>query len=77
MVLTCFKAVTGLCVNMPKSEMILIGKVGNISRLADILCCRIRVLPCIGVLPLLYLRMPLGAHFKAMSVWNPILEKVE
>jgi hypothetical protein len=71
MVLTCFKAVTGLCVNMPKSEMILIGKVGNISRLADILCCRIRELP------LLYLRMPLGAHFKAMSVWNPILEKVE
>jgi hypothetical protein len=43
----------------------------NETPLADILCCRI------GVLPLMYLGMPLGASFKASSVWNPILEKIE
>ena len=40
-------------------------------QLADILCCRI------GVLPLTYLGLPLGASFKAFLVWNPILEKIE
>ena len=24
-----------------------------------------------------YLGLPLGAHFKDRSIWNPILEKVE
>uniref|UniRef100_A0A2N9FDH1 Reverse transcriptase domain-containing protein n=1 Tax=Fagus sylvatica TaxID=28930 RepID=A0A2N9FDH1_FAGSY len=35
------------------------------------LCCRI------GSLPMSYLGLPLGASFKASSVWNPILEKIE
>uniref|UniRef100_A0A2N9HPD9 Reverse transcriptase zinc-binding domain-containing protein n=1 Tax=Fagus sylvatica TaxID=28930 RepID=A0A2N9HPD9_FAGSY len=39
--------------------------------LADILCCRI------GQLPLNYLGMPLGSSFKALSIWNPIIEKME
>jgi hypothetical protein len=30
-----------------------------------------------GSLPMSYLGLPLGASFKASSVWNPILEKVE
>jgi hypothetical protein len=71
MVLTCFKAVTGLQVNMAKSEMVSIGEVQNISDLADSLCCHI------GVLPLSYLGMPLGASYKAVAIWNPILEKME
>ena len=71
MVLTCFEAVTGLQVNMAKSEMVPISEVGNISRLANILCC------CIGTLPLTYLGMPLGASFKAVSVWNLIIKKIE
>ena len=43
----------------------------NVSQLADILCCRV------GVLPMMYLGMPLGASFKASSVWNPILKNIE
>ena len=48
-----------------------IGDVDNMSSLADILSCRI------GVLPMTYLGMSLGASFKAIGVWNPIIEKVE
>jgi hypothetical protein len=71
MVLTCFEAVTGLGVNMTKSELVPVGEVSNLTQLADILCCRI------GVLPLMYFGLPLRASFKASSVWNPILEKIE
>uniref|UniRef100_A0A2N9I5R6 Reverse transcriptase domain-containing protein n=1 Tax=Fagus sylvatica TaxID=28930 RepID=A0A2N9I5R6_FAGSY len=71
MVLTCFEAVTGLRVNMAKSEMVPVGEVQNISELADSLCCHI------GGLPLSYLGMPLGASYKAVAVWNPIIEKLE
>jgi hypothetical protein len=71
MVLTCFEAVTGLRVNMAKSEMVPVGEVQNIAELADSLCCHI------GGLPLSYLGMPLGASYKAVAVWNPILEKLE
>uniref|UniRef100_A0A2N9F7C8 Reverse transcriptase domain-containing protein n=1 Tax=Fagus sylvatica TaxID=28930 RepID=A0A2N9F7C8_FAGSY len=48
-----------------------IGEVQNIAELADSLCCHI------GGLPLSYLGMPLGASYKAVAVWNPILEKLE
>jgi hypothetical protein len=70
-VLTCFEAVTSLRVNMAKSEMVPVGEVQNIVELADSLCCHI------GGLPLSYFGMPLGASYKAVAVWNPILEKVE
>ena len=71
MALTCFEAVTRLRVNMAKSEIVLVGEVQNISELADSLCCHI------SGLPLSYLGMPLGASYKAVAVWNPILEKLE
>ena len=51
-VLTCFEAVTGLRVNMSKSEIMPIGEVENLYSLADILSCRV------GALPLNYLGMP-------------------
>ena len=70
-VLMCFEAVTGLRVNMSKSEMVPIGEVTNLSYLANILSC------CMGTLPMTYLGMPLGSSFKALGVWNPIVEKVE
>jgi hypothetical protein len=56
---------------MSKSEMVLVGEVENILYLTDILCCRV----C--TLPLMYLGMPLGASFKALAVWTPILEKIQ
>ena len=70
-VLSCFEAVTGLRVNLSKSEMVHVGMVDGMPSLADILCCRI------GALPMSYLGMPLGAPYNSLSVWNTILEKIE
>ena len=71
MLLLCFQAVTGLKVNVLKSEMVPIGEVPNVFVLAEILGCRV------GSLPMTYLGMPLGASHKSPTVWNPILEKFE
>jgi hypothetical protein len=71
MALTCFEAVTSLTVNMTKSEMVPIGEVNGLSALADLLYCHI------GSLPLHYLGMPLGASYKSLAIWNPIIEKIE
>ena len=61
-VLICFEAVTGLKVNMTKSEIVPIGEVDGLSALADLLYCYI------GSLPLQYLGMPLGASYKALAI---------
>jgi hypothetical protein len=71
LVLSCFEATTGLRVNLAKSEMVPIGDVGNLAILADIQCYRI------VQFPMNYLGMPLGSSFKALSIWNPIIEKME
>ena len=54
-----------------KSEIVLIGEVGNIDALATILCCGV------GSLPLKYLGMSLGTPYKTTSMRNPILERME
>ena len=69
--LFCFQAVTGLKVNVLKSEMVPIGEVPNIHVLAEILDC------WIGSLPMTYLGMSLGASHKSPTIWNPILEKIK
>ena len=71
MVLIFFEAITGLNVNVGKSEIVPIGEVGNLDASARILCCKV------GCLPMSYLGMPLGAHFRDASIWNPVLERVE
>ena len=71
LLLLCFQAVTGLKVNVQKSETVPIGEVNDVHALAKILGCRI------GTLPMSYLGMPLGASHKSPSIWNPILEKIE
>ena len=62
---------TGLKVNVLKTEMVPIGEVHNVHALADILGCRI------GTLPMTYLGMPLGASHKSPTIWNLILEEIE
>ena len=64
LVLTYFEAVTGLRVNMSKSELVPMGDVPNLSTLANIMCCRIRVLP------MTYFGTSLGASFKSKNIWN-------
>ena len=44
MVLTCFKAVTGLPMNMLKSELVPMGEVSDLSRLAALLSVRLGLL---------------------------------
>ena len=58
MVLIFFEAITGLKVNVGKSEIVYVGEVGNLNTLARTLCCKV------GTLPMRYLGMPLGAHYK-------------
>ena len=71
MVLIFFEAITGLKVNVGKSEIVFVGDVGDLNGLARILCCKV------GTLPMRYLGMPLGAHYKDSSIWNPIIKKME
>ena len=62
MVLTCFKAITSLKVNMNKSEMVPIGEVIGLDDLVALLSCHV------GSLPLQYLGMPLGASYKVLGI---------
>ena len=71
MLLICFSVVTSLKVNVSKSEMVPIGEVDNVEVLAEILGCKIRLLP------MSYLGMPLGASYKSAAIWTLILEKLE
>ena len=66
-----FKAITGLKVNIGKSEIVPVGVVRSLDTLAGVLGCNV------GRLPMIYLGMPLGAHFKDPSIWNPIIENIE
>jgi hypothetical protein len=70
-ILTCFKATSGLRVNLGKSEMVQVSEVPNLEALADILGCKTTTFP------MKYLRLPLGAHFKVQSIWDPIVEKLD
>ncbi len=70
-VFTWFEATTRLKINLSKSE---IDPVGNVLILEDfrhILGCKF------ASLPMKYLGLPLGAHFKESTIWNPIIERME
>ena len=71
MILIWFEAVSGLKINLGKSELVPIGTVHNIELLLTILGCK-QV-----TLPMKYLGLPLGAKFKDKTIWNPILETME
>ena len=71
MVLIFFEAIMSLKVNVRKSEIVPVGDVGNLNSLACTLCCKV------GTLPMRYLGVPLEAHYKDSSIWNPIIEKME
>ena len=57
-----FQAVTGLKVNVHKSEMVPIGEVDDMYALAKILGCKV------GKLPMFYLGMSLGASHNSPSI---------
>ncbi|XP_028078613.1 uncharacterized protein LOC114280444 [Camellia sinensis] len=66
-----FAAVSGLRVNLAKSELIPVGEVATIPVLAAILGCKV------ANLPITYLGLPLGASFKAKGVWDRVVDRVQ
>ena len=70
-ILARFEEVSGLRINLGKSELVPIGVVHNMDVLVGMLGC------WQSSLPLRYLGLSLGAKFKELSLWNPILEKME
>ena len=71
MILIWFEVVSGLKINLGKSELVLVAMVDNFDLLLIVLGCKQ------GTLPMKYLGLPLGAKFKDKAIWNPILEKIE
>jgi hypothetical protein len=57
-------------VNLAESVLVLVGCMDNVDGLADILDCGV------SSLPLKYLGLPLGACFKAKSIWDGVVEKI-
>ncbi|XP_057975178.1 uncharacterized protein LOC131162580 [Malania oleifera] len=66
-ILLGFKAVIGLKENLDKREIIPMGPSDNGPFLAGILGCNL------GIFPISYLGLPLGAKFKDKGVWDPII----
>ena len=64
-----FEAMSGLKINLIKSEIIPIRPVTNVVELASELGCKI------GSLPMSYLGLLLGGKHKALSVWDLIEER--
>ena len=70
-ILTRFEVVSGLKINLLKSELVPIGNVPNMDELVEILGCQQ------SSFRLKYLGLPLGASHKEETIWNPVLEKME
>ena len=68
-ILMWFEALSGLKINLNKSEIIPIGPVGNVVELASKLGCNA------GSFPMSYMGLPLGAKHKALGVWDSIEER--
>jgi len=69
--LICFEAVSGLKVSLAKSPLVLVGNVANVAELTVILGCGT------SSIPLKYLGMQLGVCYKAKSIWDGIMVKME
>jgi hypothetical protein len=69
--LLCFEAISGLKINLSKSEIVPVGEAGNVEELASILGCGV------ASLPIKYLSLPLGAKYKDSNIWTSIIEKIE
>ncbi|XP_058195500.1 uncharacterized protein LOC131311891 [Rhododendron vialii] len=70
-VLLCFNTVSGLKVNLGKSEMIPICVVEDIGDIAHVLGCKV------AALPVSYLGLPLGSSYKAKAVWDSVEERFQ
>ncbi|RVW54461.1 putative ribonuclease H protein [Vitis vinifera] len=65
-----FEAISGLSINLNKSEILPVGKVENAEVLASELGCKV------GSLPSTYLGLPLGTPHKSVVVWDGAEERM-
>ena len=64
-----FEVISGLRINLDKSEILPVGKVENLEALALEFGCKV------GRLPTSYLGLPLGAQHKSVAVWDGVEER--
>jgi hypothetical protein len=60
-----------LKINLSKYDIILVGEIDDVVGLARILGCGV------ALLPITYLGLPLGEHYKAPHIWSTIIAKME
>ena len=65
-----FEAISGLRINLDKSEILLVGRVENLEALALEVGCKV------GRLPSSYSGIPSGANHKSMAVWDGVEERL-
>ena len=65
-----FEAMSGLKVNLDKSEIIAVGRVENVEEVALEFGCKVSKLPST------YLGLPLGARFKEVATWDGVEERL-
>ncbi|KAJ9700573.1 hypothetical protein PVL29_006060 [Vitis rotundifolia] len=65
----CFEVVSGLKINMQKSEIIPVGGVEDLDRAAAVFGCKV------GNLPTTYLGLPLGVSHNSCRVWDGVEER--
>ena len=61
---------SGLRINLDKNVLIPVGEVEDIEEMVVELGCKV------GLLPTVYLGLPLGAHHKAVSIWDGVEERM-
>ena len=64
-----FEVISGLRINLDKSEILPVGRLENVEVLALDVGCKV------GRLPTSYLGIPLGANHKSMAVWDGVEER--
>ncbi|XP_059671000.1 uncharacterized protein LOC132316541 [Cornus florida] len=69
-VLVCFRAISGLKVNVGKSSLVLVGEVHDIANLAAVLGCRV------SHFPISYLGLPLGSSLRRVRGWDLVIERI-
>ncbi|XP_010653273.1 uncharacterized protein LOC104879995 [Vitis vinifera] len=68
-ILAWFEAASSLRINLAKSELIPVGEIEDIEEMVVELGCKV------GDFPVKYLGLPLGAHHKALSMWDGVEER--
>lgn len=68
---SCFEAVSGLKINLPKSEIIHIGEMDEVENLARISGCRV------ALLLMKYLGLPFGGTIQVSFYMEWYVEKIE